>query len=334
MPGYQEMTPRIGIITYGDDPHGHLVKKKVEAQHGAWCALIPSDELALRGGLTWSSQDEAALLPTIDGHTVDVRTLDALWYRRTSTKQPLPEGVDADYELHIYKSIERVVEGILLNEFRGRWVSHPLATQRAENKLVQLRAAQRAGFRIPATLVSQDPAGIRGFCAAHPGAILKPVATPRGVEVAVTAVVSRELLDNDDVLALAPSIYQECIPGSRHLRISVVGERCDGALIAAEQLDWRTDLTVPFRPYPIDPDLEHKLLATLRELGLVMGIFDVKLTDDDEPVFLEVNSQGQFLFVEALCDLPLADTFSAFLVDQATQGLMARQAGPAACLAT
>ncbi len=50
-----------------------------------------------------------------------------------------------------------------------------------------------------------------------------------------------------------------------------------------------------------------------------MGIFDVKLTDDDEPVFLEVNPQGQFLFVEALCGLPLADIFAAFLVDQATQ---------------
>ncbi|WP_439400499.1 hypothetical protein ACRQ5Q_44180 (plasmid) [Bradyrhizobium sp. PMVTL-01] len=58
---------------------------------------------------------------------------------------------------------------------------------------------------------------------------------------------------------------------------------------------------------------------TLHELGLVMGIFDVKLTDDDEPVFLEVNPQGQFLFVEALCDLPLADIFAAFPVDQAKQ---------------
>ena len=78
------MELRIGIITYGDDPHGHLIKKKIEEQHGAWCCLIPSDELALRGGLTWSSQIETpALLPTIDGQTVDVRTLNAQWYRRT-----------------------------------------------------------------------------------------------------------------------------------------------------------------------------------------------------------------------------------------------------------
>jgi hypothetical protein len=56
-----------------------------------------------------------------------------------------------------------------------------------------------------------------------------------------------------------------------------------------------------------------------------MGIFDVKLTDEDEPVFLEVNSQGQFLFVEALAGIPLADRFAAFLVDQAMQAVRSRQ---------
>lgn len=324
------MQPRIGIITYGDDPHGHLIKRKLEEQHGAWCGLIPCNELALRGGLSWSTQlEQPALLPTVDGPTVDVKTLHVLWYRRTSSRQALPDGADAIYEAHINCTVNRVVEGILLNGFHGRWVSHPVATRLAENKLVQLLAAERAGLRIPATLVSQDPARIRSFCAAHPGAILKPVATPRGIPMARTAVVGPELLGNDEVLALTPAIYQENIRGERHLRISVVGERCDGALIEARELDWRYDLNVPFSPYPLDGDLEQRLRAMLGQLGLAMGIFDVKLTDDGEPVFLEVNSQGQFLFVEALCGLPLADQFAAFLVDQARQAPGAPQRGRA-----
>jgi hypothetical protein len=320
------MKPRIGIFTYGNDSHGHFIKRKIEEQHDAWCCLIPCDEIALRGGLSWSSQSEsAALLPTVDGQSVDVRTLNVLWYRRVSVKQTLPDGIEEGHELHICRSVEKALEGLLLNEFQGRWISHPLATRLAENKLVQLRAAQRAGLNIPATLVSQDPAQIRSFCAAHPGAIIKPVATPRGVEFASTAVVSPELLGNDDVLAVAPSIYQECVPGERHLRISVVGERCDGALIETSTLDWRQDLNIPFSPYPLSAELQQKLHLVLRELGLVMGIFDVKLTDQDEPVFLEINPQGQFLFVEALCGIPLADQFAAFLVDQAMQDLRSRR---------
>lgn len=314
------MSLKIGILSYAGDPHGHVVKNKIEDQHGVWCCLIPSDELARLGKLTWSSRIGApALLPTLDGSTVDVTTLDALWYRRTTGKQPLPEGVDPEYEVHINASIDRVLEGMLANEFQGRWVSHPVATRLAENKLVNLRAAQRAGLRIPATLVSQDPELIRSFCAAHPGAIIKPVATPRGVPFTRTAVVSQELLDHAEVLAIAPSIYQECIPGERHLRISVFGERCDAALIETQDLDWRPNLNVPIQRHPLDGELEDRLRATLRELGLVMGVFDVKLAEHDEPVFLEVNSQGQFLFIEGICGIPLADHFAAFLVEQAAQ---------------
>jgi len=142
-------------------------------------------------------------------------------------------------------------------------------------------------------------------------------------------VVSQELIDSDDVLALAPSIYQECVPAKRHLRISVVGERCDGAIIEANTLDWRMDLNVPFNPCPLDDNLQQQLHVILRELGLVMGIFDVKITDDDEPVFFEVNWQGQFRFVEDLCDIPLADRFVDFLVEQALQDLRSRSSARA-----
>lgn len=320
------MQARIGILTYGDDLHGRVVKKKLEERHGGWCCLIPSDEFALRGGLTWSTQvDGPALLPTIDDERVDVRTLNALWYRRSTVKQALPSQADERYELHIYRSIERVVEGILLDSFRGRWLSHPDATRLAENKLLQLSAAREVGIRFPATLVSQDPALIRSFCNTHRGAIIKPVATPRGVELATTAIVSQELLENDDVLALTPAIYQECIPGTRHLRISVLGERCDAALVQAEALDWRADLNIPFSHYRLDAKLERQLCAILQKLGLAMGIFDIKLTDEGEPVFLEVNAQGQFLFVEGLCGIPLADIFAEFLYRQATAGVRDRK---------
>jgi glutathione synthase/RimK-type ligase-like ATP-grasp enzyme len=314
------MTLKIGILTYAGDPHGHVVKRTVEEQHGAWCCLIPSDELAIRGKQTWSSQRGGpSLLPTLDGGVVDVQQLDAMWYRRTSTKQPLPVNADQNYQDHVTASISKMLMGVLLNEFHGNWISHPIATQISENKLVQLRAAQQAGIRIPATLISQDPELIRDFCAAHPGAIVKSVTATRGTPFAVTSRVTPALLERDEILSLSPSIYQECVPGVRHLRISLFGDRCDGALIEAEELDWRLDLTVPFRPYLLDSELEQRLRAVLRELGLVMGIFDVKLTDEGSPVFLEVNAQGQFLFVEALCGIPLADAFAEFLVKRAAR---------------
>ena len=316
------MNLEIGILSAREDIHAIAVKQKIESRHPARCHIFPGKELATRGGLSWSSNpDEPSVLRNSEGDLIEIGGLQAFWFRRMATTQILPDAADPQYSDHIHTASWTALHGLLLNEFRGRWVSHPTATDVGENKLVQLRAARQTGIPTPTTLISQDPARIRSFCAAHPGAIIKPIRS-RG-ELAITAVVSPELLAEDEVLALAPAIYQECIPGNRHLRITMFGDRCHAAIIEARELDWRVDVSVPFRPYQVSPKLHAALQEILRRLGLVMGIFDLKLTPDDEVVFLEVNAQGQFLFVEGLCEMPIAESLADYLVEQAREHVAA-----------
>ncbi len=47
-----------------------------------------------------------------------------------------------------------------------------------------------------------------------------------------------------------------------------------------------------------------------------MGVFDLKVAPDGEPVWLEINPQGQFLFVEGMCGLPLTAAFCRFLASE------------------
>ena len=44
-----------------------------------------------------------------------------------------------------------------------------------------------------------------------------------------------------------------------------------------------------------------------------MGIIDLKLTRDNIPIRLEINPQGQFLFVEGISGLDLTSHFVNFL---------------------
>jgi hypothetical protein len=315
------MKLEIGILSTRDDIHAISVKHKIEARHDARCHLFAGKELATHGGLSWDSDPEArSVLRDTEGDLIEIGRLQSFWFRRIATTQILPEAADPVYAEHIHTASWTALHGILLNEFRGRWVSHPIATEVGENKLVQLRAARRTGLRTPATLISQDPARIRAFCAAHPRAIIKPLRS-RG-ELAITAVVGSELLAETEVLALAPAIYQEHIPGDRHLRITMFGDRCHAAQIEARELDWRVDVTVPFSPYQVSPELHAALHEILGRLGLVMGIFDLKITPDDEIVFLEVNAQGQFLFVEGLCEMPIAESLADYLVEQAREHVL------------
>ena len=309
------------IITIKDDLHALAVAEAFAERHGCKCDVIESDNLADTGGLNWSPDDARipAVLPNREGDPVHVGSLDVVWWRRSYIgKAIIPADVSEPSAIDVISGDCRVsVMGLMLNEFRGAWVSHPDATRRAENKLLQLRAAHSAGLRIPKTLVSQNPTQIREFASALGGEVVVKSLTNSKHAALTAAVVDAELLSSDRALRLCPAIYQELIPGTRHLRVHGFGERFHAALITCEQLDWRYNLAdATVEPYALPAHVQAALSAVLRQLGLRKGIFDLKLTPSGEFVWLEVNPQGQFLFIEGLTDMPLTNHVADFLVQE------------------
>ena len=93
------------------------------------------------------------------------------------------------------------------------------------------------------------------------------------------------------------------------------------ALIESADLDWRFANDWKVTPYELDPALAERLIRVVSLLGLRMGIFDLKLSDEDVPAWLEVNPQGQFLFLEGLCGMPLAQIMAEFLIAEPDRDL-------------
>ena len=75
--------------------------------------------------------------------------------------------------------------------------------------------------------------------------------------------------------------------------------------------------TVPFSPHALGAGTDAALVSLLRSLDLRMGVMDLKVTDDGDVVWLEVNPQGQFLFCQALSGVDLIGAFAAFLIQEA-----------------
>lgn len=317
----------IAIVTFTDDFHALVIQKCLETYPGTTCAVIEADSLADHAaGLTWSTIPDAfpASIPTRDGGSLDLAACDLLWFRRWNHPQRASEGLTDEAHVQVVnQSCTATLLGTLLNHFTGTWVSHPEATRRAENKLVQLRAAATAGFRVPRTLVSQDPAEIRRFCELLDGqVILKAVqGTPRSQ--LYTLMVKPEHLQNDDELRLCPTIFQEYVPGTRHVRALCCGSKTHAVTIDSPELDWRRNLDVAVTPVDLDATTERRLAHVLELMGLKMGVVDIKLDADGEPVWLELNPQGQFLFVEGLSGLDLTGAFSDFLYEEARRGRQA-----------
>jgi hypothetical protein len=113
---------------------------------------------------------------------------------------------------------------------------------------------------------------------------------------------------------VCPAVYQEYIPGTRHIRLNCFGDRSFAASIETSELDWRPNLNVPITSWPVPSSSHKQVRAVLDRLGLEMGIVDIKETPEGEFVWLEVNPQGQFLFLQPLADMPLDEHFADYLL--------------------
>jgi len=99
---------------------------------------------------------------------------------------------------------------------------------------------------------------------------------------------------------------------------------CGNTLVAfaidSPDVDWRPNLDVPVSVVTLEADTHAQILQIMSTLRLRMGVFDLKL-DDDGPVWLEVNPQGQFLFLEGMSGVDLTTTFAEFLWAEASAAI-------------
>lgn len=305
----------IGILTQSGDLHAELAAHWVE-QAGGRASLIYADRVPQSGGISWaSSAPDRARLDAADG-PISPDQLDVLWWRRVG-RPTVPDAVsDPAARTVVANEARDAVLGCLRAGFRGRWVSDPDATRRAELKLVQLRAALRVGLRVPRTLVSQIPSDIREFCAELGGRmVVKPVASTMDIPLRA-GVLTEDTLPADRELALVPTIYQELVPGDVHLRACTWGSTVVVGTISSDLMDWRTDVAPRVGTGQLGGGTAAQLTALNAHLGLAMGISDLKpAPDGGPPYWLEVNPQGQFLFLEGLGGPEVARSFARFLLD-------------------
>jgi len=311
--------PTIAILTLRNDLHALAIQHACARFSDVGCVVIEMDSLASSGAFSWSSHDES-VAELVDRSAKRIRpgNCAVAWYRRVGFHQATAQSADEAESDLINNDCRAAFAGLFATRFKGTWVSEPDATANAENKLLQLDTARRVGLRIPETLVSQNPDDVLRFCSQHARVIVKPVKGTIRRPLLTSRIVRPLTPEFLDAVSICPAIYQEEVPGTKHLRVVLFGNHCYSALLSAEALDWRANLDIPCSPTVISSALRERLLEFLSQMGLRMGVFDLKYVEEsDVSVWLEVNPQGQFLFLEGMADLPLTDAFSDFLRETA-----------------
>ncbi len=312
----------IVIFSLELDIHAYAIMDNLRKVHGVTCHFVATNAMVEHGGFVWrNGQSYSGRLKSYEGEWFNVEDVDLIWWRRVNQQQIETEWLQDDVSREIVTNEwKSSLLGMMLDKFKGVWINKPHTDLYGGNKLYHLNVAESVGLRIPKSMISQDYDAILEFCEELGGKVIVKKLLGTSLKPLVTLELTMDdLRKSKDAIQLCPAIYQEIIPGNNHLRVNCFGKNIHAILIEANRMDWRRDLSVPFHSYKLDGDTEQKLVAVLEELNLEMGIMDLKYDDQGELVWLEVNTQGQFLFGEALSGYDLTNAFSNYLLETIQQ---------------
>lgn len=252
---------------------------------------------------------------TIDGTRIVSDDISAIWYRRPGRVHAAPAVTDELDRSFTENEWAQILDGFFAVASQ-RNISPPWK-QRAATKPLQLSTASRVGLRVPKTLITSDPAEALAFADEFEGGIVHKAMTSPSHHFIDTRVWNSTDAQHLGDLPLCPTIFQQRIVGPADVRATVVGSQILSALIMTDSgrasVDSRIDADTPCTPYQLPSDVESAILRLMDELGLVFGTIDLKVADDGDHVFLEINPQGQFLYIEIRAGLPISNALADFL---------------------
>lgn len=309
----------IAIVSHPQDPHADAVAAFLH-DAGVPVVLLDLSDFPDRATLTIRYDDGGP--PGLEyqregGPPLDLRTVRTVWWRRPQVADPAHITNDA-VRIFAVNEWQEAIAG-LWHLLDARWVNDPGRDEVAARKALQLSVAAEIGLRVPRTLVTSDPEQARAFIAGGNGSgtIFKTFSCTHEIW-RETRLVRPDELDLLDAVRLAPVIFQEYVPADVDLRITVVGERLFPAAIHSQSTDYPVDFRMSLGQAAVEPaalpaDVETRLLTLMRRLGLVYGAIDMRRTPGGDHVFLEVNTAGEFLFVEERTEQPIARTLAELL---------------------
>jgi hypothetical protein len=325
------MSPTVCIVTAPQDRQVYGVKAALAKRGARVIVLNPADfpgQAVLVSRLEVGRGHRGRL--RLEAGEVWMDDVRSIWYRRPELPAPPQPGAIAEL---VKRETVSALSGVL-GACDAFWLpARPYLIRRAELKIEQLHAAASVGLEVPPTLVSNDPSAVLEFYNAHNGDIVSKAvdgtSCMRGIpgfSRYTERVGSGDLVFVDRVRN-CPTLFQAYVPKRSEIRATVVGERVFSAEIDSQrsrhtQVDWRRyDLAhTPHRPHILPAELVGRCLRLLKHFGLSYGAFDFVLTPDGRYVFLEVNPNGQYGWIQDLVGLPIDEAIADLLLAGGSRG--------------
>ncbi len=240
----------------------------------------------------------------------------------------LPEGIDKFYGKHLATEWAEVCEGFLAHIDPDRWVNHPSRNFAASHKLEQLTRAQQLGLRVPETIVTNVPTVACHFANKHGEVVVKPIASgyierddPSEDSSIYTSLVTKNQFHLFEQIANCPVLIQERLDKVVDIRLTMVdGQMSAVALKAADEIGRqrldirRYDMSdVAYSIVEVPTAVQSAARRLLECYKLRFAALDFAIIRDDIWVFLEVNPNGQWVWLDIEANAGIAAMFTKSL---------------------
>lgn len=205
------------------------------------------------------------------------------------------------------------------------WINDPRVNDAMENKIRQLTLATKVGFRIPETIVSNDSDDVRQMMNKYGGKLIAKslysplIEEPTQDYFIFTTEIKESDLKNHKQLKITPVIFQEPLVPKVDYRVTVIADKVLAAKIekqkdVTDELDWRTQKDgLNFVRCALPKKIEMLCQDYIKASGLIFGAIDL-VEYNGEYVFLEVNPNGEWGWLQKPYGLPIAETLCKFMI--------------------
>jgi hypothetical protein len=318
------------IISEPTDPAAQAVARLL-SDRGHGFALVDRGDYPASMSLTYAigpglETPKRRCRSGVASPAIDLGAVRSIWWRRPGRARAASSIEDQEIRRYVETSAEEVF-GSFLDDVACLHVPARRSTVRkAREKIPQLSLARTLGLEVPDTVVTNDVDELLEFYHRHGGNIITKT-TAVGIDSFVKGGFSgytrplrpRDLVFIHDVV-LCPITAQAYVDKSVELRVTVVGSDIFAAEIHSQstrqtRVDWRhyDDHNTTHRVHTLPDRVARACLELLRAMDLVFGAIDLVLTPDGRYVFLEVNPNGQYQWIEEATGLPISARIATLL---------------------
>ncbi len=252
---------------------------------------------------------------SITGESISKEDILSIYYRKPLF--PDLTSYEPKYRGMIQRDILAVIDG-LVDSFEGVVLTKPCYLRCAENKIFQLQYAISHSILIPDTYIGNSREACLDFyeCLKTKKAIIKPISTGKVADSEQIEVFQTQYFRPfDEEVFLTPINVQNYIEKKFEVRLTVINSNFYAVKIETpDKLDWRSDYSKHKYSVINCPEyIKNLCQKLLDDFNLRFGAFDFIVTPDDKWVFLEVNPNGQWLWLEQALNLDISQKIVEYL---------------------